>query len=418
MELLKYAKAPFDYIKMLLKWLVVASVVGIVGGFVGSVFHLSIDYVTELRFKNDWLIYLLPVGGLLIALIYGLARKSGRIDTNRVIDAVKSDSNVPFVMAPLIFAGTVITHLVGGSAGREGAALQLGGSLGFALGRLFRLDSRDKHIIVMAGMSAVFAALFGTPVAAMFLALEVTSVGIMYHAGLVPCAISALVASRVATAFGLAPVRFLNIDMSEVISATAWAKVFVLAVLCAIVSILFCFAIKKCEHFGKKLISKAWLRGILGGVVLVLFTLVVGTTDYNGAGMDVISHAMLGNARYEAFLLKILFTAITIAAGFKGGEIVPTFFIGSTFGCIAAQLLGLDGAFGAALGFVALFCGVTNCPVASFVLAMEVFGGKAMLIFAVVCAVSYMMSGYSSLYKSQRIMYSKLRDEYVNADTK
>ena len=418
MKILEYVKTPFEYIKMLAKWLVVASVVGIVGGFVGSVFHLSIDYVTEFRVENSWLIYLLPIGGLVIALLYGFARKAGKIDTNRVIEAVKSDATVPFVMAPLIFISTVITHLLGGSAGREGAALQLGGSLGFAVGRVFRLDKGDKHIIVMAGMSAVFAALFGTPVTAMFFALEVTSVGVMYYAGLVPCAISALVASRLAATFGLAPVRFLDIDMPDVISIALTAKVVALAVVCALVSILFCFAIKKCEHYGKKWMPGSYVRGFAGGIVIVLLTLIAGTTDYNGAGMDVIGRAMNGDAGYEAFLLKIIFTAVTVAAGFRGGEIVPTFFIGSTLGCIAAQLLGIDAGFGAAIGFVALFCGVVNCPVASFMLAMEVFGGKAMLLFAVVCAVSYVMSGYSSLYKSQRIMYSKLRDEYVNADTK
>lgn len=414
----KYAKTPFEYVKVLAKWLVVAAALGVAGGFVGSIFHLSIDYVTELRIHSTWLIYLLPLGGFVIALLYGLARKAGKIDTNRVIEAVKTETNVPFVMAPLIFVSTVVTHLVGGSAGREGAALQLGGSLGFAVGRVFRLDSKDRHIAVMSGMSAVFAALFGTPVTAMFFALEVTSVGVMYYSGLVPCAVSAFVASRMAAAFGLEPVRFLSVNIPDTASTQLAARVVALAALCAIVSILFCFSIRTCEHFGKKLISKGWLRGVLGGVVLVLLTVIVGSTDYNGAGMDIIGRAMTGDARYEAFLLKLVFTAITIASGFKGGEIVPTFFIGSTFGCVMAQLLGLDAGFGAAIGFVAMFCGATNCPVASFVLAMEVFGGKAMLLFAVACAVSYMLSGYSSLYKSQRIMYSKLRDEYVNADTK
>ncbi len=411
-------KASLDYVKTLVKWIILAAVVGLVGGVVGSVFHLSIDFVTELRNEKTWLIWLLPLGGLVIAVLYAAFKKQGRIDTNRVIDSVRTESAVPFVMAPLIFVSTVITHLVGGSAGREGAALQLGGSLGYAIGKLVRLDKSDKHIIVMSGMSAVFAALFGTPVTAMFFALEVTSVGVMYYVGLVPCVISAFVASRTALAFGLSPVRFYNAAISEVVSAGVMARIIILALLCALVSILFCLAIKRCEHYSKKLIPNQYLRAVLGGTMLVLLTALAGTTDYNGAGMDVISRAMSGQARYEAFLLKILFTAITISAGFKGGEIVPTFFIGSTFGCVAAELLGLDPSFGAAVGFVALFCGVVNCPVASFVLALEVFGGNAILTFAVVCAVSYMMSGYSSLYKSQRIMYSKLKDEYINSAAK
>lgn len=413
-------KAPFEYISILVKWTAVALIVGAIGGLVGSAFHMSIDKVTELRVHNLWVICLLPIGGLVITFLYRLARGMGRIDTNRVIESVRGEEPVPFVMMPLIFVSTVISHLLGASVGREGAALQLGGSIGYALGRVFRLDSRDKHIIVMSGMSAVFAALFGTPIAAMFFALEVTSVGVMYYAGLVPCAISAIVASRIAAGFGLAPVRFGGSIAFEGVDMLSFdiVRIIVLVVLCAAVSILFCFAIEKFEHYGKKLVANHYLRSVLGGVLLVVLTVILQTTDYNGAGMDVIERAIAGEARYEAFLIKILFTAISIAAGFKGGEIVPAFFVGSTFGCVAGGFLGLDPSLSAALGFVALFCGVVNCPVASFVLALEIFGGRALPLFALVCAISYTMSGYSGLYKSQKIVYSKLRDEYVNADTK
>ena len=195
-------------------------------------------------------------------------------------------------------------------------------------------------------------------------------------------------------------------------------KVVILAVLCAAISILFCVAIKKCEHGMEKLIRNNYLRAAAGGAVIVLLTLVVRTHDYNGAGMEVISRAISGEARPEAFILKIIFTAITISAGFKGGEIVPAFFIGSTFGCVCGSLLGLDPGFAAAIGFVALFCGVVNCPVASMMLSLEVFGAEGIIFFAVVCGVSYMMSGYSGLYKSQKIVYSKLSDEYIDANTK
>lgn len=408
-------KVPVEYLKILLKWIVISAIVGLIGGVTGSLFHLSIDFATGLRQKNNWLILLLPIGGLFIAFLYRLFCKKGKIDTNLVIESIRTEKPIPFVMAPLIFVSTVITHLLGGSAGREGAALQLGGSLGYALGRVFRLKQRDKHIIVMSGMSAVFAALFGTPVTAMFFALEVTSVGVMYYVGLVPCIISALLASRIALLFGISPVRFALTDV-DAISWVLMLKIICLAVLCALVSILFCFTIKKFEKYGKKFILNVYLRAALGGILLVLLTIIVRSTDYNGAGMNIISAAILdGTAKYEAFALKILFTAITIAAGFKGGEIVPSFFIGSTFGCVAGSLLGLDPCMAAAIGFVAVFCGVVNCPVASFVLAIEVFGGNSLLIFAVVCAISYMMSGYSSIYKSQKIMYSKLYDKYIDA---
>jgi len=396
-----------SYCKVLLKWFVIASVVGAFGGVLGSLFHISIDYATEYRAEFPWLIYFLPLGGLVITLLYRLAKSAGHLDTNRVLDSVRTEEKVPTVMAPLIFVSTVLTHLLGGSAGREGAALQLGGSIGYRLGKVFRLNEKDMHLIVMAGMSAVFSALFGTPLTALFFALEVTTVGVMYYACFVPCAISALAASVIAKLFGLSPVHFEGIVFPE-LGAGLLGKLLVLTILCALVSILFYTAIHKCEHYAQKWFSNPYLRSFVGGVILVLLTVLVQTRDYNGAGMDVITDAMAGQAKPEAFLLKILFTAITIAAGFKGGEIVPAFFVGSTFGCAVGGLLGLDPGFSAAVGCIALFCGAVNCPIASLFLAFELFGGEALLLFALVCGVSYMMSGYGGLYKSQKIMQSKL----------
>lgn len=399
-----------QYIKTLAKWLVLAALVGAVGGVIGSGFHECVDYVTELRGNFPWLIFLLPVGGLAIAGLYLLFRNKGAIDTNRVLRAARGEENVPLIMAPLIFISTVITHLLGGSAGREGAALQLGGSIGYNFGKLFRLNKKELRMIVMAGMSSVFAALFGTPITAAFFALEVVNVGSMPYAAFVPCVFSSAVAYAIAQKFGITPVRFSTV-VFESFSVGVLARVLLLALLCALVSILFCRAIHFCEHYAEKLLPNKFLRAAAGGAVLILLTLLVRTQAYNGAGMNVITAAMGGTADWEASLLKIVFTAITIAAGFKGGEIVPTFFIGATFGCVFGSLLGLEASFGAAIGFTSLFCAVVNCPLASVMLAAEVFGGEGLLLFAAACAVSYMMSGYSGLYKSQQILYSKLDTE-------
>jgi len=273
------------------------------------------------------------------------------------------------------------------------------------------------HIIVMSGMSAVFAALFGTPLTAAFFALEVISVGVMHYAGLVPCILSAVVASQTALLFGISPVHFTGIAFPA-LSPEVLLQVILLGVLCAMVSILFCATLKKCESCLERWLPNQYLRALAGGAVIVLLTLLVRTYAYNGAGMEVITRALQGEARPEDFILKILFTAITISAGFKGGEIVPAFFVGSTFGCVVGSFLGLDAGFGAALGFVALFCGVVNCPIASVMLALEVFGAEGILLFATVCGVSYMMSGYFGLYKSQKIVYSKLNEEYLDIHTK
>lgn len=410
-------KGTSEYIKSFVKWLIIASLVGVVGGLLGSVFHKSLDIAAKVREESPWLIYLLPLAGIVIVAMYRPFRSKGRIDTNRVIEAVQTEEKVPLIMMPLIFLSTVITQLFGGSAGREGAALQLGGSVGYNIGKIFRLNKLDTHIIIMAGMSSVFAALFGTPLSAAVFAMEVICVGSIRYCGLMPCVIASAVAYKTSLLFGASPVRFDNVIFGA-ISAELMIKTVILAFLCAIVSIIFCVAINGCEHFMNKAISSAYLRAFVGGIIIVALTVLLNTTDYNGAGMNIVEKAMSGIAKPEAFLLKIIFTSITIAAGFKGGEIVPTLFIGSTFGCVMGAVLGLDAGVGAAIGFVALFCGVVNCPLASIVLSVEVFGSEALLVFAIATAVSFMMSGYFGLYKSQRIVMSKLTDEYIDIHTR
>ena len=406
-------KISSDFFKAFVKWLLLAVLVGIVGGIIGSIFHICVDFVTELRIHHKYILFLLPVGGVAIAALYLLAKGKGKIDTNRVIDSARGDGDIPLIMLPLIFISTVITHLVGGSAGREGAALQLGGSIGYNIGKIFRLDRDKMSILVMSGMSAVFAALFGTPLTAAVFSLEVASIGNLRYGGLLPCIAAAIAGYQVSLRFGISPVRFDGLSFPTFGAGDA-VRVIILTLLCALVGILFCTAIKKCEHFTEKLLPNKFARAAVGGAVILLLTLVLGTPDYTGAGMDVITRAFGGEARPEAFLLKILFTAITISAGFKGGEIVPTFFIGATFGCFAGTLLGLDSGFGAAIGFISLFCSVVNCPLASLLLSVEVFSGEGILFYAIVCSMSFMMSGYSSLYNSQRFVYSKLDASYID----
>lgn len=405
------------YIVSYFRWIFVGCITGIICGLVGYVFHHCVELATEIRMEHSWLIWLLPVAGLVIVLLYKSCRMLENGGTNNVITSVKTNEKVPLVLAPLIFAGTVITHLFGGSAGREGAALQLGGSIGFQVGKLFRLEEKSKNLVVMCGMAGVFSALFGTPLTATVFCMEVASVGLFYYAGLIPCLISSLTAYGIASYFGAAPVHF---DLAFVpgLSVISTAQVAVLGALCAGVSIIFCLAMHKTGHFLKDKITNPYLRIFAGGAAVVVLTLLVGNTDYNGAGMQIVEQAIVGgNAKWYAFLLKIIFTALTIGAGFRGGEIVPTFFIGSTFGCVAGSLLGMDPGFGAAIGFIALFCAVVNCPLASIVLAVEVFGSEGLLLFAVACGTSYLLSGYFGLYSSQKIMYSKLRAEYIHRDT-
>ena len=403
------------YVNTLAKWLAVSAVVGAVCGVIGSVFHIGVHHATELRAEHAWLLWCLPLAGLGIVGFYKLTRTEGQ-GTNDIIDEVHLGKGLSIWLLPAIFLGTVLTHLCGGSAGREGAALQMGGTIGYHTGRIFRLDDRDLRTATMAGMAAFFSALFGTPLAATVFAMMVVSIGVLYHATFIPCLTAALVAYGISLSMGVEPTRFV-VDMPA-LDAWMLVKVAVLAALCALISVVFCSTIHFVEHQMHKRIPNSWIRVVVGGVAIVGLTCLCGTTDYNGAGMEVITAAVeQGAVRPEAFLLKLLFTAITLAAGFKGGEVVPSFFVGAAFGCLAGPVVGIPAGFAASLGLIAVFCGATNCPLASIILAVELFGDGGLLYFALTCGISYMLSGYSGLYSSQTILYSKLKAQYINIRT-
>jgi len=403
------------YIRAILKWVPVAVVVGALCGVIGSVFHIGVHHATELRAEFPWLLWCLPILGLAVVAFYKMTHTEGQ-GTNDIIDAVHEGKMLSIWLLPAIFIGTTLTHLGGGSAGREGAALQMGGTIGQHVGRMFRLDDRDLRTATMTGMAAFFAALFGTPLAATVFAIVVISVGIMYHAAFIPCLTASLVAYGISVLMGVEPTRFtVAVPQPE---TWMFMRVAVLAVLCALVSVLFCEVLHLAEHKVKRYLPNPWVRVLVGGVAVVALTYLCGTTDYNGAGMEVITAAVeQGTVRPGAFLLKILFTAITLAVGFKGGEVVPSFFVGATFGCLVGPYLGIPAGFAAAVGLVAVFCGATNTPLASTFLAVELFGSAGLLYFALACGISYMLSGYSGLYNSQTILYSKLKAEYINVHT-
>lgn len=398
------------------KWVIFSIIVGGIVGLCGTAFYFALSFVTLLRGQYPWLLYLLPVGGLIIVAAYHLLKDEKDAGTNLVISAIQTDDQIPVRMAPLIFVSTLITHLFGGSAGREGAALQMGGSLGSGLGKLFRFDEKDKHVMIMCGMSAAFSALFGTPMAAAILPMEMVSVGVMYYIALVPCVISSLVAHGIAESFGIAG-SVLPINPLPSFGIFPAVKISILAILCALLSILFCILLHKSEELYKKFLKNPYLRIMIGGVLVVLLTLLAGSRDYNGTGINIIGKCMQGDVRPEAFLLKMIFTALTLGAGFKGGEIVPSFFTGAAFGCLFGNILGFSPSLCAAVGMTSVFCGVTNCPITSLLISFELFGYDGMPYFLLATAFSYMLSGYFGLYKSQKIVYSKYKTNYINKPT-
>lgn len=403
------------YLRAMGKWLGVAVVTGALCGAVGTAFHVGVERVTELRAAHGWLLYLLPLLGLVIVALYKLLGAEG-LSTNNILEEVHSGRGVSLALLPTIFLATLLTHLGGGSVGREGAALQMGGAIGYQSARLLRLDESDTRTATTIGMSAFFSALFGTPMAATVFALEITSVGRVYYAQMFPSLVASLTAYGVSVFLGVRPTAFMA--AAPALAPLMLLRVALLAVFCAFVSVLFCESIHIVEKAMAKYMPDQWLRAAAGGAIIIALTLLLGTTDYNGAGMLVITRAVEeGQARPEAFALKLIFTAISLAAGFKGGEVVPSFFVGATFGCVAGPLLGVPPTFAAAVGMVAVFCGAVNCPLASTFLALELFGADGMLYFALACALSFVLSGYSGIYSSQRILYDKLKAQYINVRT-
>ena len=414
MEEIKGLTAKFlNSVAVFIKWVLLASVVGSIVGVMGVLFHFAVEQATHLQTSYPWLLFLLPVGGAVIALLYRVCGMEKDMGTNTILQAVRGENPLRLRTAPLIFVSTVITHLLGGSSGREGAALQIGGSMGARLGRWMGLDQKERQMMIMCGMSTCFAALFGTPLTATIFAVEVISVGVMHYAALVPCITGALIGYGTAHIFGIAPTAFAISGVPEM-GLHAVGQVLVLSLLCALLSQLFCLTMHTAGKLYKKYLPDTVLRAAVGGVLVIVLTMLLGTRDYNGAGMSVIVRAMQGQAEPLAFLFKLILTAVTLGAGFKGGEIVPTFFIGATFGCVMGPLLGLDPSFAAAVGLVALFCGVINCPVASFTLAVELFGGDGVIYFALASTVGYMLSGYYGLYSGQKIVYSKLEAKFID----
>lgn len=410
--IIRFLRRAGTYIVVVISWIMIAIVIGVFCGCVGSAFHRGVDMATEFRGEHIWLLWCMPIAGLLIIACYKLFRTEG-LGTNDIIDAVHDGKGLTIWLVPSIFIGTILTHLTGGSAGREGAALQMGGAIGNYVGGVYDLEDRDLKVATMCGMAAFFSALFGTPLTAAVFAIMVISVGSFIHMAFLPCLVASVTAYLVSIIFGVSPTHY--IIMFPAFTVPMFCKTAVLAAGCAGVSVLFCEFIHGMEKLFKKgPLSNPWIRVIAGGLIIIALTHICGTTDYNGAGMDIVKAAVQeGRAKPEAFILKLLFTAITLGAGYKGGEVVPSFFVGATFGCVVGPLIGIPAGFGAALGLVGVFCGATNCMISSIILSVELFGSEGVLYFALVCGISYMLSGYRGLYSSQTILFSKISTEYL-----
>ena len=406
-----------ERVMTVIKWIIYAVMLGSVLGIVGVMFALSIAAATGAREKNPCYLLLLPIAAVFIRYFYHVFHSDDDQGTNIVLSAIHSNDEVPLRMSLLIFASTVLSHLAGASVGREGAALQLGGSLGAWFGRVFNFNAQDKKTMIMCGMSGVFAALFGTPMAAAVFSMEVVSVGIMHYAALLPCVITAYMAHGIAVILGIASPHYDIIAMPAFTLRTGIFTLFYGAA-CGLVSMIFCILLRQVEKFAHTAFYNRYVRAFVFGTLLLGATIVCGTQEFNGAGGDVIAVAVLGKTYTYAFVIKMLFTAVSIAAGYKGGEIVPSFFIGATFGSLAATLTGANPSLMAAVGIGCVFCGVTNCPISSLLICFELFGLEAAPYFIISIAISYMVSGYYGLYSGQKIVYSKYKSIFIDTRTR
>ncbi len=385
--------------KKFIFWLLSAVITGAICGLCGVLFSKAIAFGTNLRAEHSWLLYLLPIGGLLSVAIYKLCRVKN-IGTTNVFDCVRTEQSLPPLLAPAIFCGTCISHLFGASAGREGAALQIGGGVANVLSRVLKLDEDSRHITVMCGMAALFSAVFGTPLAACVFVLEVILTRLCLSA-ILPVFISSVTAFIISTLLEVHPERFYIGDLPQFSFSLVW-KVTVITAAGIVVAFIFCKGLNFGKAFAKKAFKNEFLRIAIGGVIIVLLTLLVGNYEYNGGGIDIIERVFAGSVMYEAFALKILFTVICISAGYKGGEIIPTLFIGATLGGSLALIFGLPVGTGAAVGMAVLFCAATKCPFATILLCCEMFGFACAPLIIPAVITSFIAARYQGLYSNSK----------------
>lgn len=407
----------FAFLHTLLKWTVLGGSVGILAGTASALFLVSLDWATRIRLANPIILFLLPLAGFIVGWIYHRFAGAAAQGNNLVIEEVHSNqSRIPLRMAPLVLLGTVITHLFGGSAGREGTAIQMGASLADTVRRILRLNGDDRRLMIMAGISGGFGSVFGTPVAGFIFGMEVQSVGRIRYEGIVPCLVAAYVGDIVTRLWGVGHTHYpalANIKIEPLLLL----KVALAGLIFGLTSILFVELTHGIKHLQSRLVQYPPLRPLVGGILIIALTLALNTQDYLGLGLPLIQQSVSGVGVVTfAFLFKLIFTALTLGSGYLGGEVTPLFVIGSTLGYTLGGLLGVDPIFLASIGFVAVFAGASNTPLACALMAMELFGGGSPVYLILGCVVAYLASGHRGIYVTQRIDSPKAAGVDVRPD--
>jgi H+/Cl- antiporter ClcA len=391
----------------LVRWLFLATIAGVLAGSASALLLASLTWATDLRESHKWIIALLPLAGLFVGCLYKYLGSSVEAGNNLIIDEIHDPKAVlPLRMTPLILLGTVITHLFGGSAGREGTAIQTGASLADQLTGIFGLGARDRRILLMAGISGGFGSVFGTPLAGAIFGIEVLAIGRLSYDAIFPCFVGAFVGDFVTHAWGIHHTIY-RVTSVPSLTVVGFLSAIAAGMAFGLVGMAFAKTTHAISHWGKKTISWAPMRPFVGGVLVAAAVFAIGTTKYIGLGIPTIVAAFSTHLPPYDFAAKFIFTAVTLGFGFKGGEVTPLFFIGATLGNALAWLLPLPPTLLAGMGFVAVFAGAANTPIASSLMAVELFGAEAGSYAAIACVVSYLFSGHVGIYHSQRVGSSK-----------
>ncbi len=391
----------------LARWLLLSSVLGVMAGSASALFLYALDFATDTRITHPWLLGLLPVAGLATGWIYHRIGKPVEGGNNLLIDEIHDPQKiVPKRMAPLILAATVVTHLFGGSAGREGTAVQMGGALADRVTHLFGLDKAERRILLMGGIAAGFSSVFGTPLAGAIFGLEVLAIGRLRYDALLACLASAIVADETCRLWGIHHTVY-AIAFTPPVTALGLASALVAGSVFGVVGMLFADSTHALSAFFKRKIAWPPLRPFVGGAIVAIGATLLATPQFLGLGIPTIEAAFRGDLPVYDFAGKFGFTVVTLASGFKGGEVTPLFYIGATLGNALGHVLALPVPVLAGLGFVAVFAGAANTPIASTVMAMELFGTHIGVYAAVACVVSYLFSGHTGIYRAQRVGHAK-----------